>query len=106
MDQLCQAGTPRAWEACFCQGIQGAQDQAPQALRAPAYGSWRVQAALGYQHSPAIKQMDVCCNKVAQTVTTFYHSPTGYEHLFAFALCCYEIVMAAKVMFVSTLRQI
>lgn len=41
------------------------QNQTPEALGAPAWGGWRVRAAPGCLHSPALKQTEVGFKTVA-----------------------------------------
>lgn len=86
-----QVGIPEAQDAQPCAGIPRAHDWTPQALRAPAWGSWRAWADSGCLRSPIIKKI-VVCHRKADKLFYLLSGPhlwndKGYGHLFTFTLC-------------------
>lgn len=89
------------------------QDQALKILEVPAWGSWRVRAALGCTCSDTIKQTGICCNKAAYNLATFVTATNfwclccdkGYRCLFTWPLYLYKNVYGRReVASLSTLR--
>lgn len=68
------AGAPKDWGTWSCIAIPGVHRTQPLKPRGCLPG---MQAALGCPYSPTIRQINICCNKVAQIISTFY-----WDHIY------------------------